>query len=785
MLETGPELHQLRSRVMERSSLSLAELAGSLPRPLSGFVGRAAEIATVSTLLMAPDVRLLTIAGPGGIGKTRLALEVASTLRDAFPDGVIFVSLASTNDPERVPVVIAQALALDPRGDQTAADAVRAVLADRHVLLVLDNLEHLLPAGMFLAGLLGACHGLTILATSRTRLDLSGEHVYTLGPLAVGDARTLFRRRAQAQRGERADAGQDAEITIDAICTRLDRMPLAIELAAARTATLAPQALLSYLDRPLAMLRNGPRDAPLRHQTMRDTIAWSYALLDEEQKAGFRRLAVFVGGFTLKGAQAVLGDDQDAFELVDFLVARSLVVPMAGDLSRPRFTMLESIRQFGVDELAASGEDDAIRMIHADWLIDFAEMAIPFYDGPRMYEFYSAVLDEMYNIRSAMRWSVGRQDGIRANRLAGAVWRLWHSGEASWLTTATWNDRMEEGLVWIERALALREGVPTRYLLESWLGEFQLSANLGRVAFLVPMAEHLLQRGLEANDSLIEHFAHIALSDVALLRDDRDEARAQLYLAAEAGSRSRDPENQLCGVYSGLAFLELGSGNPQEAEAHGRMALDYGLRCGNPHNLVFAIAFFSLALQQQGKWLEAVQAAIEHLRCLAMMRDVVRTKAPVMVVAEAALVANLRSDAVHLLAYAETVPRYDAYDVAAAVEAMARVRATLPEADIAREWEVGTRMTPDDVRQIAERVAAALERNPEPAASDVAGAGLSPREHEVLRLVVAGKTNRAIGEELFISERTVERHVFHIMAKLHLDSRTGLVAWAVRHGVEP
>ncbi|MGN6484424.1 MAG: LuxR C-terminal-related transcriptional regulator [Thermomicrobiales bacterium] len=571
-------------------------------------------------------------------------------------------------------------------------------------------------------------------------------------------------------------------MTIDAICSRLDYLPLAIELAAARTATLPPDALLSRLSQPLTILRNGPRDVPLRHQTMRDTIAWSYDLLDDDRRAGFRQLSVFVGGFTLEGAQAILGNDSDALDLVEFLVARSLVVPMPGESSAPRFAMLESIRQFGVDELVASGDDEATRRAQADYLIALAENAIPFYDGPHLYFYLSRVVDEMDNIRSAMRWSLDCRDGIRANRLAGAIWRLWQNGEMRWLANTPWEAHWAEGRSWLEQALALRESVPPAFQLEALSGMTYLLVTTGQHHQADRYAEELLDRAREAQDPLGEHWAHLAKADNARSRGDLLTARTEFAAALEAAQRSRDPDNQTCGAYVGLGRLELATGNLPEAEANLRTALTFGGISGNPHNLSLATVFLAIVCHQQGKADEAAQFALAGIRHLADIHDDARSQIPVLILAELALTSGQTLEAVRLVAYASTRPRF--YGSTTIDEAkIAPFRAALPESAFSQEWEAGTRLSPEDIRLMAERIVEILDRDPSPPPTLIPTSLLSPREEEVLHLLVAGRTNRAIGQELFISERTVEKHVLHIMTKLDLDSRTGIVAWAVRNGV--
>lgn len=760
-----------------------------LPRPLSGFVGRDRDLTALADLLTSPRIRLLTITGPGGIGKTRLALETIATptVREAFPDGIVVVPLAPTNDPALVPAAIAQAFRLEPRTDTTATDALQGVMTERHLLLVLDNCEHLLSAALLFADLLQAHTNLTILATSRTRLDLNGEQVFTLDPLSPTDARSLFLNRAGAV-SFRQSQDNDAN-TIDAICSRLDRMPLAIELAAARTATLPPDALLERLATPLPFLRHGPRDAPLRHRTMRDTIAWSYDLLDERQRAGFRRLAVFMGGFTLESAQTVLGETIDALDLIEFLVDSSLIVPMQAESGLPRFTMLESIRQFGLEQLLEAEEEPHVRDAHADALIDLVERVIPDYDGPNLYVTLSTITDEMNNIRAALNWSLDRGDGVRANRLAGSIWRVWARGEARWLSGHSWRDLWAEGGVWTERALALREDVPFAALVESLIGIGQILTTLGETERAAPYAEELLARAEVEHHRYAAYWAHITLAEIARQRDDRQTALHHAESALATAPYVRDPQNQVAGAEIILGQLQLMWGNPAAAETHLLAAIAAGQASQNSRHIAVAAFLISIVDVLLDQPEQAVHHAMLVFRHLEILHDHAHYQGPTLTVARVALRYGLPQIAVRLCAYAATLPhQYTSVEIDEAV--LAPFRSALPEPAYAEEWTIGTRLTYPEVRAIAEHLAnaqnlrsvmAAKSANPETVADALAI--LSPREWDVVRQLVAGGTNKEIAEALSISVRTAEKHVLNIMGKIEVETRTSIVAWAMRHGV--
>src|SRR6266567_1475419 len=364
--------HPLPTPLRPRASFTGSEHATphNLPAQLTPLIGREQEAAAVCTLLRRPQVRLVTLTGTGGIGKTRLAVQVATEVLADFPDGVSFVSLASISDPALVLSAIAQVLDVKESGARPFSDLLTADLRDKHLLLCLDNFEHLLPAAPQLTDLLRVCPHLTLLVTSRAVLHVQGEHLFLVPPLAVPDltrlpptetlpryaAVALFLQRAQAIQPTFQLTSTNARPTAE-LCIRLDGLPLAIELAAARIALFPPQALLARLSQRLHLLTSGTRDVPVRQQTLRNTIAWSYDLLEQDEKILFRRLAVFVGGCTLEAAEAVCtaqGDLLiDVLEAVAALVDKSLLRQETQADGQPRLLMLETIREYALERLAA------------------------------------------------------------------------------------------------------------------------------------------------------------------------------------------------------------------------------------------------------------------------------------------------------------------------------------------------------------------------------------------------------------------------------------------------
>src|SRR5215207_4909116 len=399
---------------------SLGSRPNNLPRQPTAFVGREAEVRQVVDLLRREEVELLTLTGPGGTGKTRLALQAAAELLEDFADGVFFVPLAPLTASDLVPSAIASALGLRDEGERPLPDRLRDFLTDKQLLLLLDNVEHVSDAASLVADLLAAAPGLEVLATSRAPLRVRAEWEYPVAPLGLPprqipppeqlvqyEAVRLFVARAQAVKPDFAvDDGNAAAVA--EICRRLDGLPLAIELAAARVRMLPPPALLARLDKRLPLLTGGARDAPERQRTLRDTIAWSHDLLAPEERVLFRRLAVFAGGCTLEAAEAVGNQDGalDAFGGLERLCEHSLVRQDVGPGGQPRFVMLETIREFGLERLAESGEEAAIRKGHAALFMELAEAAAPALTGPDPGPWLDQLETEHDNLRGALWWAV-------------------------------------------------------------------------------------------------------------------------------------------------------------------------------------------------------------------------------------------------------------------------------------------------------------------------------------------------------------------------------------------
>jgi predicted ATPase/class 3 adenylate cyclase len=427
---------------------SLDSRSHNLPVQPTPLIGREQISAAACALLRRGDVRLLTLTGPGGTGKTRLGLQVAAELLEDFESGVFFVPLAAIREPTLVASSIAQALGLQEKAGQELRDSLQEFLQDKQMLLVLDNFEQVVAAALLVTELLAACPRLKCLVTSRVVLHLSGEHEFPVPSLELPDPRRLpavdalsqyaavelFIQRALSVKPDfRVD--NDNAPAVAEICVRLDGLPLAIELAAARIKLFPPQAILARLGRRLELLRGGARDVPDRHQTLRHAISWSYNLLEVDEQALFRRLAVFAAGCTLEAAEAVcqavdvptagVGQSLEVLDGVASLVDKSLLCQEEQASGEPRFRMLETIREYGLECLTASGEAPAIRRAHADYYLALVEEAEAALTGLEQATWLDRLEVEHDNLRAALRWAEEGGEVEVGLRLAGAFCQFW------------------------------------------------------------------------------------------------------------------------------------------------------------------------------------------------------------------------------------------------------------------------------------------------------------------------------------------------------------------------
>ncbi len=439
----------------------LSPFSSALPIPLTPLVGRTRELQTCIEALEHPEMRLLTLTGTGGVGKTRLALAVAEQVQTRFPHGVIFVPLADIKNPTLVLPTIARSLGMQDDSEGPVIERLTTTLQTRQVLLVLDNFEQVVSMASDVVHLMQRCPDLTVMATSRIALRVRGEQEIPVQPLALPDpvvsalvpemaeveSVSLFLQTARGHAPDFALTEQNAA-AIAEICRRLDGLPLAIELAASRLRVLSPSTLLRLLERRLRLLTSGPRDLPDRQRTLRDAIRWSYDLLPPEDQLRFRRLAVFIGGFSITSATSIMQtSESETLDALTQLTDHHLIRPMSTPLGEARFRMLETIREFGVELLEESGELPALQKRHADWCTELALTAAPELTGTDQATWLEVLETEHDNLRAALAWCL-IESPAHAARMAAALWRFW------WI-----RGYVREGRSWLQRVLELSDEV--------------------------------------------------------------------------------------------------------------------------------------------------------------------------------------------------------------------------------------------------------------------------------------------------------------------------------------
>ena len=589
---------------------SLDARPNNLPSQPNLFIGRKVELSEVIAHLRDERVRLLTLTGPGGTGKTRLALQAAAELLDTFPDGVYFVPFAALTDATLAPATIAAALTIRESAGQAPRELLLATLAEKEMLLVLDNLEQIPDVASFIGDLLAAAPQLSVLATSRAPLHLRAEREYPVAPLPLPttdpslsvehlsrfDAVHLFVDRAQSIKPDFALDDENAS-AVGEIVRRLDGLPLAIELAAARIRLFTPQVMLLRLEKRLPLLTGGARDLPARQRALRETIAWSYDLLAPDEQALFRRLSVFAGGLTLEAAASVAepGPDLDILTGLERLVEHSLIQATDGIADQARFRMLETIREYGLERLEEAGEREAVRQRHAQVFLDLAEEAATALDGPQPGGWLDRLEIEHDNLRAALNWAIDLPDGVMALRLAAALWPFWDI-----------RGHYSEGRTWLERVLARDVVEPKAALAEVLTG----AGSIARMQSDASRATALLER---------------ALALWKAIDDQRGVARVLLFLGHVAdrqgdlaGARTRFEEALAIGRQTdnapliGSALINLGiiadqQGNYAGAVNHYEEALTIFRHLGDRRLESIALDNLGIVARSQGNLAEATR----------------------------------------------------------------------------------------------------------------------------------------------------------------------------------
>ena len=806
--------------------LTLRRYPNNLPHQLSSFIGREREMAEVKRLLT--TTRLLTLTGPGGSGKTRLAIQVATDLISEFADGVWLVELAPLSDPALVLPAVASVLGVLEQPGRPLIETLADHLEPRELLLVLDNCEQLVEAcAQLVERLLRlCCLNLRILATSREALGVRGEIAWLVPPLSVPDlenlcggtedhppreaegthtastpdlvpilmqyeATRLFAERASAALPTFALTAHNA-ITVAQVCCRLDGIPLAIELAAARVKVLSVEQIAARLDDRFNLLTDGSRTAPPRHQTLHATMDWSYALLSEAERALLRRLSTFVGGFTLEAAQAVCAEQAgqaatpsvpyQVLDLLSHLVDKSLVIVEHHD-QQARYRLLETTRQYA-RQLLESGEAGQIRGRHLDYFLGLAEEAEPKLLGAEQVTWFNQLETEHDNLRAAMEWSLQDGEIEKGLRLAGALWWLWYMRghvsegrnrlievltrpEAAGRTAARAKalnaagflqgviDNQTEARPLLEEALAIgRELGDPRSIATSLRFLGSVATNLGDYA----AAQSFLEEGLEIWRQLGPTARHgaagslICLGDLALVRGNYEQAQT-LYGESAILLQVVD-KSFLADPFRRMAHVALHQGDWQKATVLCKESLNLNLEVGHKPGIAACLASLAEIAAARGRTIHAAQlfGAVEALF----------------------------DDATQLLPADRTEYHRN----------VASTRAQLGQAAFEAAWTEGAAMTLEQTIAFASTEPETLlkEEALAPSLSPLQAAkeqfdGLTAREREVAVLVAQGKSNRDIAETLVVSERTAAAHIGNILSKLEFTSRTQIATWAIEKGL--
>ena len=805
----------------------------NLPAQRNSLVGRRREILEAKRALAM--TRLLTLTGTGGSGKTRLALEAARDLIGAYPDGVWLVELAPLSEEELVPQAVAKAVGVPEQPERLLADALVEAMRAKEMLLILDNCEHLVEATAGLVDmLLDSCPRLRVLATSREALGVAGEARWPVPALSVpdpslsptvmelegSDSARLFAERAR-HRDPTFTVGSENVRVVAEICRRLDGIPLAIELAAARVGTLSLEQISERLEDSLKLLTAGDRMAVPRQQTLRGALDWSHELLGESERPLFMRLSVFAGGWTLEAAEVVASavEEGDVLELLSGLANKSLVVSEPTGDGRVRYRLLESVRQYAREKLEENRNAEAVRRRHAEYFLTLAEEAEPKLWGQEDAAWLERLETEHDNLRVALSWALQREEGEPALRLAGALWRFW-------ITRGYY----EEGKRWCEGALGKgdRAAAQAQAQVLAGLGHFALwQGDLGR-------AETVAQEGMKLSKevgikSAISTDFLIIQGDALRMRGDNKRAKelleAALVLSREAEDRrsiawslgslanvssSQGDHERAKELYEeGLALArELGGAETISAQL---LSLGYEFLLEGDHERAAALNEEAAALLRNRGYRTGLEYALDNLGWAALMRGDYERAAELFeesvvlckelgdksTAAESleglACAAAARGEAeraAELFGAAQGLYEAEGYHHTPRERAMrepylADARSRLNGEVWETKLEEGRAMTLEEVIGYAlsevEGVAPSFP-TPEQSRSEQPAA-LTRREEEVATLVARGLTNRQIASDLHLSERTVENHVSNILRKLGCTSRTEIASWATQQSL--